>query len=98
MSLAGLDPVLNQPKRLAALGILANSRDAEFSFLRDHLGLRDSDLSKQMSALVEHGYVSSHKMGVGKHRSTWFTATEQGRAALARHVEALESLVNPVLR
>lgn len=93
MSLADLNPVLTPPKRLAAMSILTNSTEAEFAFLRDHLKLGDSDLSKQMSALVGVDYVSVRKTGKGRTRRTWFAATPDGRAAVERHVAALQAIV-----
>jgi len=94
MSLDDLDPVLTAPKRLAALSILANSREVEFAFLRDHLRLGDSDLSKQMSALVAAGYATVRKDGKGRGRRTWFAVTDAGRRATERHVKALEAIVS----
>lgn len=93
MSLDRIDPVLAPPKRLASLGMLVNAKQVEFAFIRDHLGLSDSDLSKQMSALVDAGYATSRKTGKGRSRSTWFRATAHGREALMTHVGALNALV-----
>lgn len=93
MSLDDLDPVLTQPKRLAALGILSNSERAEFAFLRDHLKLSDSDLSKQMSALTSAGYAEVRKTGKGRTRQTWYSATRTGIDAINLHVAALQALV-----
>lgn len=93
MSLNDIDPLLTQPKRLAALGVLAKSSYTEFSFLRDTLSLKDPDLSKQMSALVDAGYATSRKTGRGKQRQTWFRITGSGRTALKLHVQALRALV-----
>lgn len=93
MSLDKVDPVLTPPKRLAALGMLVNAKQVEFSFIRDHLDLTDSDLSKQMKALVEAGYATAKKSGSGGVRTTWFAATASGKRALTRHVEALNQLV-----
>lgn len=93
MTLERLDPLLTNPKRLASLGVVANSREVEFVFLRDVLELGDSDLSKQMSALAAADYVTVKKTGKGKQRRTWFQITRNGRAALKRHVLALNALV-----
>ena len=93
MTLDAVDPILTPPKRLAAMGILAGARSVEFAFIRDHLGLSDSDLSKQMRALTEAGYATSTKRGTGRHRTTWFRATAPGRKALSAHVAALNALV-----
>jgi len=94
VNVAGLDPVIHAPKRLAAMAMLNASEWVEFAFLREHLGLSDSDLSKQMSALQEAGYTRVQKRGSGRGRSTWFRVTREGRRAFQRHVEALDALVS----
>lgn len=93
MSLAGLDPVIHPPKRLAAMAILSASEWVEFAFLRANLGVSDSDLSKQMSALQEAGYARVQKRGGGRGSSTWFRITRSGRRAFAAHVSALDAIV-----
>ncbi len=93
MSLDQLDPVFANTKRLAALGMVAKAQEVEFSFVRDHLELSDSDLSKQMKALVDAGYVTSKKRGAGGDRKTWFRATRAGERALTVHMDALNRLV-----
>lgn len=94
MSISDLDPVIHAPKRLGAMAVLAGTEWVEFGFLRDHLGVKDADLSKQMSALVEAGYVKSRKSKVGRGGKTWFTVTKAGRSAFDAHVAALQSVVN----
>lgn len=92
--LAGLDPVLNGPKRLAVMAVLTGSEFAEFGFLRDHLGISDSDLSKQAAALDAAGYLRINKSGHGRGGSTRFLATAAGRGAYERHREALRALLS----
>ena len=87
-----LDPVLTAPKRLAALAVLVHSAATSFGFLRDHLQISDSDLSKQMSALVDAGYATMNKQR-GRGGSTTFTVTKAGRHAFDAHRRALERLV-----
>lgn len=94
MSLDDVDPVLLPPKRLAVVGILAASTATEFTFLRDHLAVSDSDLSKQMAALVDAGYVAVRKTGRAAQRRTWYRLTTSGRTAMDRHVAALNALVD----
>lgn len=89
----GLDPTIHPPKRLAAMAVLAHAQDATFAFLRSHLEVSDSDLSKQMSALVEAGYVTVAKKGRGRGGVTTFSITKAGRAAYAQHRAALERLL-----
>lgn len=92
--LAGLDPALNGPKRLAIMAVLAGAEYADFGFLREHLGVSDSDLSKQASALDAVGYLSIEKSGHGRGGSTRFIATPEGRDAYERHREALRALLS----
>lgn len=89
----GLDLTIHAPKRLAAMAVLAHARYADFKFLRNHLQISDSDLSKQMSALVEAGYVAVSKRGRGRGSVTTFSITNTGRAAFEAHRQALERLL-----
>jgi DNA-binding MarR family transcriptional regulator len=89
----GLDLTIHAPKRLAAMAVLAHAHDADFRFLRDHLEISDSDLSKQMSALADAGYVSVSKRGRGRGSVTTFRITKTGRAAYRAHRQALEKLM-----
>lgn len=93
MTLTGLDPVLTAPKRLGIMAMLDAARSVEFSFARDRLGVSDSDLSKQISALCEAKYARIRKTGYGRGSSTWFSITPLGKKAFADHVKALRLLI-----
>jgi DNA-binding MarR family transcriptional regulator len=92
--IADLDPVIHAPKRLAAMAIVANAPQVSFAFLKGHLGLSDSDLSKQMSALEVAGYLTSTKHGRGRGSSTTFSITRTGRTAYESHRAALTALLD----
>lgn len=93
LGLADLDPVIHAPKRLAAMAILATTSSTDFSFLRDHLDVSDSDLSKQMAALERAGYVTVTKTGRGRGGSTAYRITGDGRRAYRRHLAALRAII-----
>ena len=90
----GLDPVIHVPKRLAAMAVLANAPSASFRFLRDHLEISESDLSKQMSTLEAAGYVTSAKTGHGRGTSTTYAMTKEGRRVYQAHCAALRKLMD----
>lgn len=91
-----LDPVIHAPKRLAAMAVLASASTATFAFLREHLEVSDSDLSKQMTTLEKAGYVATSKSGRGRGATTTFRITRTGRAAYERHRGALAAILQGV--
>ncbi|MGD9959978.1 transcriptional regulator [Nocardioides sp.] len=91
--LADLDPVIHAPKRLAIMAVLSNSTSSDFAFLRGHLEVSESDLSKQMSALEAAGYVTVSKLGRGRGGVTTYRITRSGAAAYRRHRAALRALL-----
>lgn len=93
MTLGDLDSVLSAPKRLGIMAMLDAAKSVEFSFLREQLGLSDSDLSKQMSALCDAGYARMRKTGHGRGSTTWFAVTRDGKRAFDTHVRALKQLI-----
>lgn len=92
-ALSGLDAVLNAPKRLAIMAVLQTSQSADFGFLREHLQVSDSDLSKQATALEQAGYLTVHKSGRGRGGTTSFKATRAGRRAYQQHRDTLRALL-----
>ena len=76
------------------MAVLASSTSTDFGFLREHLEVSDSDLSKQMSALVAAGYVSVRKSSRGRGGVTTYRATRAGLAAYRSHVAALRSIID----
>lgn len=88
-----LDPLIHAPVRLSIMALLAGVREAEFSTVRDSVGISDSVLSKQASALEAAFYVKVRKGYVGKRPRTWLSLTPAGRDAFDAHVAALQQIV-----
>ena len=63
-------------------------------FLREYLGISDSDLSKQMTALEKAGYVSITKTSRGRGGATTYRITKDGAAAFQRHLAALRAITD----
>ena len=94
--MAELDPLIHAPVRLQLVTTLTAVSAAEFSTLREALGVSDSVLSKHVSALADAGYVHSRKGTHEGRRTTWIGLTDPGRTALREHVAALRSLIDVV--
>lgn len=89
-----LDPVIHAPKRLAAMAVLSTATTVTFPFLREHLGVSDSDLSKQMATLERAEYVEVRKAGRGRGATTTYRITRTGRSAYDRHRRALAAILD----
>ncbi len=90
---SGLDDVVHQRHRLGVLTITAEAQ-ADFSYLRDVLGLTPGNLSRHLTVLEEAGLVEVAKGYEGKRPRTWVRITRPGRAALAAELAALTELVS----
>ena len=89
---AALVDAFHAPARFAIMASLVGVDKAEFSLVRDTVGVSDSVLSKQASALETAGHLTVIKGYVGKRPRTWFALTPQGRTAFTGHLEALREI------
>ncbi len=94
--MADLDPVIHQPVRLrimASLASLHETEAAEFTFLRDLLGLTDGNLGAHVRKLEEEGYISIEKAFVQRKPRTYIALSGKGRRAFKGHVAALQTIL-----
>lgn len=87
-----LDPVIHPAHRLKICAILAASTEIEMGIVKDQLDLSPSALSKQVSALVDAGYVNQARSGSDSRR-VWLSLTKEGKRAYRSHVRALREIV-----
>lgn len=93
---APLDHTLTDTTRLrlmAALIGLPPGGWMSFTTLRRLLDLTDGNLGMHLRLLLERGYASVTKAPQGLRSQSRYSATPQGRAAFAAHVEALEAII-----
>jgi DNA-binding MarR family transcriptional regulator len=90
---AGLNETVHQRHRLGILAITSRSRQADFGYLQETLGLTSGNLSRHLTVLEDAGLVRVEKGYQGRRPRTWVSITRQGRAALAAEMEALMRLV-----
>ena len=94
MAPADFDPVLLDPTRLSIVSLLTDVEWAEFAWVRESLALSPSALSKQISTLSSHDYLTVEKGYVGTRPRTWITLSPAGRTALEKHVAGLQRIVD----
>jgi DNA-binding MarR family transcriptional regulator len=91
-----LDEIIHQPVRLrlmAALVAIKSGESAEFTFLRDFLGVTDGNLGAHLRRLEEAGYIEITKTFVDRKPHTFAAATAKGRKVFRDQVAALEEIL-----
>jgi DNA-binding MarR family transcriptional regulator len=88
-----LDDVVHQRVRLGILAVLDQADQADFTYLRNALGLTDGNLSRHLSVLEESGYLAISKTFEGRKPRTWVRSTRGGKAALAEEMAALREIL-----
>jgi len=88
-----LDPVIHAPNRLAILTILANVESANFTFLKEAIGITDGNLNTHLTKLEEHKFIKIKKAFVGKKPQTTCIISEKGRQAFLSYLDKMEQIV-----
>lgn len=96
MSAPVLDPLIHPVGRLQIFAVLTSAEEAEFSMVRDAVGVSDSVLSKHVKALEDAGYVRVRKAASAGRQRTWLAITPSGRGAFAGHIAELTRLAGLV--
>jgi DNA-binding MarR family transcriptional regulator len=84
--------LVHAPNRLRICAVLAAVSTAEFSTVREALGVADSVLSKHVAVLHDAGYVEVHKSTCASRVRTSLSLTSAGRAAYEGHIAALRAI------
>lgn len=87
-----LDKVLHSRVRTAVMSALLALKEADFTLLKDLVGVTDGNLITHLRVLEEAGYIAHCKEGRGRNASSTYWVTERGRRAFQEYVEALEQL------
>jgi DNA-binding MarR family transcriptional regulator len=88
------DELIHPSTRLSIVALLASAEWIDFAFVRDHLNLSDSALSKQFATLEEAGYIAIERTVVKHRRRVQVRLTPPGRQAFDGHVAALRAIVS----
>lgn len=92
-----LDRLIHEPARLAILTTLSVCKSADFLYIQRLIGLTPGNLSSHLSRLEEAGIIWVDKQIRGKRTYTSLGLTDNGRIAIQRHWEQLESLKQQAL-
>lgn len=94
LRLEHIDKILESKVRLGIMAVLTVNESLDFKSLRSLLDLTDGNLVTHTRTLENAGYIVSSKQFVGRIPNTTYRATEAGREAFRRHLQALEQLLD----
>ena len=80
--------------RLGIMSILMVNEYADFTTLKELLGVTDGNLASHAKALEAENYIMVEKQFIGKKPNTRYLATKEGRKAFKDHIDALEKLIS----
>ena len=88
-----LDKILEHRVRLQIMSVLITNDTCDFNSLKELLNATDGNLASNIKALEKEKYISVSKSFIDRKPNTKFKATEKGRSAFRKHIDALEELV-----
>jgi len=79
--------------RLGIMSILMVNESADFTTLKELLGVTDGNLASHVKALEAEDYIDTEKQFIGRKPNTSYKATKLGKKAFQDHIDALEKLI-----
>ncbi|PKD20410.1 transcriptional regulator [Salegentibacter salinarum] len=80
--------------RLGIMSVLMVNEYADFTSLKELLGVTDGNIASHIKALEKKGYVTVEKSFIDRKPNTRYSATKTGRKDFQKHIDAIESLLN----
>lgn len=80
--------------RLGIMSVLMVNESADFTMLKEVLGVTDGNLASHAKALESENFIAIEKQFIGKKPNTRYIATTSGKKAFREHIEALEKLIS----
>lgn len=91
--IANINKAFDHRIRLGIMSVLMVNDSADFTTLKELLGVTDGNLASHAKALETEDYIAVEKQFIGKKPNTSYKATKLGRTAFTEHIEALEKLI-----
>ncbi len=88
-----LDKVLEHRLRLQIMSVLVANESYDFNSLKELMNVTDGNLASHIKALEKEKYVLVHKTFVDRKPNTKYKASEKGKNAFKKHLDALEAVV-----
>ncbi|AOM77904.1 winged helix-turn-helix domain-containing protein [Pedobacter steynii] len=92
-ALEHFDKAFENRIRLQIMSILVANENYDFNSLKELLEVTDGNLASHLKALEKEEYIIIYKSFLGRKPNTSYAASEKGRTAFLKHLQALENLI-----
>lgn len=92
--LKNLDKAFENKIRLCIMSALVINEHLDFISIRDLLDLTDGNLASHLKNLEKRNYVGYTKEFLERKPNTKYFATDLGKAAFSKHINAIEELLH----
>ena len=75
------------------MSALVVNESLNFNTLKELLGVTDGNLASHIKSLEKSEYIRVEKEFINRKPNTNYSATEEGRKALLKHIKAIENLL-----
>ena len=76
------------------MSVLVANENYDFNSLKELLDVTDGNLASHLKGLEKEEYITVYKSFLGRKPNTTYAASETGRNAFLKHLQALENLIN----
>ncbi|WP_394340440.1 winged helix-turn-helix domain-containing protein [Marinoscillum furvescens] len=88
-----MDKAFENRVRLGIMSALMVNDSVEFKSLKHLLKVTDGNLASHLKALEKVNYIAVTKEFLDRKPNTKYSATDSGRKAFKKHIEAIENLL-----
>ncbi len=85
-----LDPILQSQLRLAVMSLLMNTKEAEFTFIKEKTNSTGGNLSVQVQKLKDAGYIEVNKQFKDNYPQTTCKISRKGIESFENYVKVLQ--------
>ena len=91
--LKDLNKAFENKVRLGIMSALVVNDYINFNTLKELLGVTDGNLASHIKSLEKSQYIRVQKEFIDRKPNTRYSATEEGKIALVKHIRAIEQLL-----
>lgn len=91
--ISNINKAFDHRVRLGIMSVLMVNEFADFTTLKELLGVTDGNIASHIKALEKKEYINVEKSFIDRKPNTRYSATKKGREDFQKHIDAIESLL-----